>query len=222
MADSRTTYTAIQGFAPICLFQVICTSVAVVLAAIQINLLLVALMLLLCFVGLAVAIGGSLEARHPLPVFFGLSSVVMPRLATELLWPFPRELGAVDIPGEFLLIGYEIVAVPVGLWAYYVIATTPPGQRARLQWQFGLPALLKAALLAALAFGLSRLMYQSGSSGFLSISVGTLVWTLVMCGVVIVRVWRANRTRARAEVAYVGEAAVVEAALVEESAESSG
>jgi len=106
-------------------------------------------------VGLAVAVG-CVISKSPANLFFGLSTPAFSLCI--FFWIFTKSWSPQQaaVPVSTTILGYELLLVPLGLYALYRTLAPAAKTRSARPWQFNLRSLFILMFIAALTLGAAR------------------------------------------------------------------
>ena len=141
-------------------------------------------------VGLLVAVG-CVVSRSPANLFFGLST---PAFSFYIFfWIFTNSWSPQQaaVPVSSTILGYELLMVPLGLYALYYTAAPAAKPLSQRPWQFNLRSLFILIFIASLTLGAARpFLHVFGTSLRQYIAILFCVLTLFGTGVTL---WLALR-----------------------------
>lgn len=145
-------------------------------------------------VGLATALG-ILTSRSPANLLFGLSTPIFSLFI--FFWIFSNRWSPqqATVPVSTIILVYEGLAVPLGLWALYVTVRPrhPAADCLRKPWQFNLRSLFFLVLVSSLSLGAGRSFLHFGANLRLAIAFVGCLLTVVLIGLTF---WAALRLHA--------------------------
>jgi hypothetical protein len=115
-------------------------------------------------VGLLAAVG-CVASRSPANLFFGLSTPLFSLCI--FFWIFTKSLSPQQaaVPVSSTILAYELVIVPVGLYALFYTLAPIEKSLSQRPWQFNLRSLFILILIASLTLGAARPFLHSFGSG---------------------------------------------------------
>jgi hypothetical protein len=136
--------------------------------------------------GLIVCVGW-VFSRSIATLVFGLSASAISLFLLALIAGLHWSPSDASIPVPLILLGYEIVAVPIGLASLYRILARRAKKRRDRFWQYNLWLLLAVTTLAAATAAVVRLALQFGTPVLVTAAIGAAVATVASIGLVILR-----------------------------------
>ena len=135
---------------------------------------------------------GSIVSRSSANAIFGLSAPAVSLVCVVLINALSWGPSDAEVPIGSLLLGYQAIAVAVGLVALRRTMSPPVPGESGGPWQFGIRELLLATFILAVALSASSVAYRHGESVRLAMAVGLSA----ACCFAMVAVWyRATRSR---------------------------
>ena len=176
-------------FASLCIAQLLGIAGSAIAATVDIE-TIVATGPIFSIVGLLTAVGW-VVSRSPSSLLFGLSTPVFS--VCIFFWIFTNSWSPTQafIPVSSTILGYELLMVPLGLYALYYTAAPAAKHLSQRPWQFNLRSLFILIFIASLTLGAARpFLHVFGSSLRHYIAIIFCVLTLFGIGVAL---WLALR-----------------------------
>ena len=173
-------------FALLCLLQLLGISGSVIASVIDVESIVVTGPVFAA-VGLAVACGW-IASRDASILVFGLSAGIVSLFLLMLIALLKWSPSDAQFPVPLILLGYEVVVVPVGLFSMYKTLVIPHHSNVDGTWQFNLRTLLIVTFVISVCCAATRLAFDLGSAALLAMAIGLFTATLIGIGVVGYRV----------------------------------
>lgn len=146
--------------------------------------------------GLVVACGW-IVSRDVSTLAFGLSTGVVSLSIFLLIFSLEWSPSDAQFPVPLMLLGYEVVVVPVGLLSMYRTLVASRRDKVEHRWQFSLRSLLIVTFVVGICCSATKIAFALGFAAILAAAVGWCVSTIITAGIV----WRhASRHCASADV----------------------
>ena len=178
-------------FAAICVLQIVGIAGSVVAAAIDIETILAAGPIF-SGMGLIVALR-AWASRSVANVVFGLSAAAMSVFLFCLIVSLGWGPGKAQVPVSVILIAYELVIVPIGLFSLFRILKPAPKDLVTRFPQYSLRSLFLLMSLTAVAAAGSKTLYNAGVDAYRS--VATVLWIATVLATICVVVFALRGTR---------------------------
>lgn len=175
-------------FASLCFIQLLGVCGSVIAAAIEIETIMVTGPIF-SVAGVVVACGWKVS-RNPLIVVFGLSAAVVSTFTFFLIFSLSWSPEDAAFPVPLMLLGYEFVIVPIGLFSIYRLLIIPQKNTVERTRQFDLRSLLIVTFVAAVGSAAGKFASDLGSWVLLAIAIGFCAATVIATVVVGIQISR--------------------------------